>query len=595
MISAISSFIAPVANHLWQSTLFAAAAGLLTLVLRRNPARARSWIWVAASCKFLVPFSALIVLGGQVSWRTAPRTAQSVTLALDQVSQPFAAAAVSSAPVAAPAARDLLPLVLGILWALGSIGIAGSWWVRWRRVRAAVRAGTPAPLGIPVQALTSRTSLEPGVFGIFRPVLLLPEGIFERLTPEQFRAVLAHELCHVRHRDNLAAAMQMFVETVFWFHPLVWWIGTRMVEERERACDEEVMRLGNEPRVYARSLLTVCELYLESRIACVAGVSGANLSRRIRAILTHRGTERVSIGKKIVLAAAGAAALAAPIAMGIVSAPSMRAQSTPASAPAGRALKFEVASIKPSLETRVISVRPLPGRLTANAPLRVLMQYAYGVQPFQIVGGPDWIGPAFYSIEAKAAGNAGRAQAFAMLQSLLEDRFQLKIHRETRELPIYSLVAAKSGLRLPAPKDGGCANPSPDTTEWAGGRIEPPAQGPPSVARCGSVMVTLQPSGARMQGGKIGMPDLVRQLSMVLGRTVVDRTGFTGMFDLQLDFLPDEVTEALPPPPPDAGAAARAGSSILTAVQEQLGLRLESAKGPVEVLVIDDVEKPAAN
>ena len=124
-----------------------------------------------------------------------------------------------------------------------------------------------------------------------------------------------------------------------------------------------------------------------------------------------------------------------------------------------------------------------------------------------------------------------------MLQSLLEDRFQLKIHRETRELPVYALVAAKSGLKLPPPKEGNCVSPTPDAPpEWAGGRMAPPGQGPPPLARCGEVSVMLESGGARMQGGKVAMAEFIRMLSMVLGRTVVDKTGFTGLFDVAAGF-----------------------------------------------------------
>ena len=107
------------------------------------------------------------------------------------------------------------------------------------------------------------------------------EPRFPQLTPDQLEAVFAHELCHVRRRDNLTAALHMIVEAVFWFHPLVWWLGARMVDERERACDEDVLRLGGEPQVYAESVLKVCEFYLESPVACVAGVTGSNLQKRM--------------------------------------------------------------------------------------------------------------------------------------------------------------------------------------------------------------------------------------------------------------------------------------------------------------------------
>jgi beta-lactamase regulating signal transducer with metallopeptidase domain len=112
--------------------------------------------------------------------------------------------------------------------------------------------------------------------------MLLPEGIFDRLTVPQLKGVIAHELCHVHYRDNVIAAIHMFVETLFWFHPLVWWIGRRMVEERERACDEEVLRLGSEPRVYAEGILNVCKLYVESPLVCVAGITGLILSEGLR-------------------------------------------------------------------------------------------------------------------------------------------------------------------------------------------------------------------------------------------------------------------------------------------------------------------------
>ena len=96
-----------------------------------------------------------------------------------------------------------------------------------------------------------------------RPILLWPERISQHLETEHLEAILAHELWHVRRRDNLAAALHMMVEAIFWFHPLVWWLGARLMDERERACDEEVLRLGTRPNVYAEGILRVCKLYLE--------------------------------------------------------------------------------------------------------------------------------------------------------------------------------------------------------------------------------------------------------------------------------------------------------------------------------------------
>jgi uncharacterized protein (TIGR03435 family) len=171
-----------------------------------------------------------------------------------------------------------------------------------------------------------------------------------------------------------------------------------------------------------------------------------------------------------------------------------------------------------------MSVRPLPGRLTANATLQVLMQCAYDVQPFQLVGGPSWLASDHYEIEAKADVSANRDRVFRMLQSLLEDRFQLKTHREMKELPVFTLVSNRGGFRLPAPRDGACVDsPADAAAEWVGaGRMAVPGELPPSKGRCGSVIVSV----AQMRGGKIAMSEFVRALSMMLGRSVMDKTGF---------------------------------------------------------------------
>src|SRR5580658_2681711 len=338
----IPESLSPIANHLWQSTLFACAAWLLTLALRKNSARVRHWVWVTAALKFVAPFSLLIALGSHVPWRAAKAAPQaSVSIALDQVSQPFAVPTTSSSVVATAAARaSVVPAVVWTLWMCGFLGVGTTWLIRWRRIAAAVRAGSPVDVGVPIGAVCSPAFIEPGIFGVFRPVLLLPEGIFEHLSPEQMKSVLAHELCHVRRRDNLVGLMQMFIETVFWFHPLTWWIGKQIFLERERACDEEVVKLGNEPRVYARSILKVCELYLESPMPCVAGVSGANLRMRIEAILNGRIAKNLNGGTKALLAGAGLFAVAAPIAIGLLDGVTLRAQTVPPT------LTFEVASVR---------------------------------------------------------------------------------------------------------------------------------------------------------------------------------------------------------------------------------------------------------
>ena len=205
--------------------------------------------------------------------------------------QPFPEVSVSTfTPAKTP--RDWTPAILAV-WIAGLLVIALIRLRLWMRVRSAVRASAVleiADISAPVEIRSAPGLLEPGVVGLRRPILLLPEGIVERLSPSELEAVLAHELCHVRRRDNLFATIHMIAEAVFWFHPLVWWIGARLLEERERACDENVLSLGNQPRVYADAILNVCKLYAESPLVCVSGVTGSDIKSRIEAIMTNRST-----------------------------------------------------------------------------------------------------------------------------------------------------------------------------------------------------------------------------------------------------------------------------------------------------------------
>jgi bla regulator protein BlaR1 len=298
------------ANHLWQSTLFAIAAGLLTLLLRKHHATARHWLWLAASLKFLIPFSLLISVGSRLSPQPAPVPVvrPAFYFAIEEISQPFGQFGVRAAPAHARSiASSILPQLTQAavtVWLVGFLAVLVVWVVRWRRISAAIRQATPLSKGRevaalrrmeriggirrPIDMLLSRTSLEPGIFGIARPVLFWPEGISQHLDDAHLEAVFAHEIWHVRRRDNLFAALHMLVEAVFWFYPLVWWLGARLIDERERACDEEVVALGKDRQIYAESILKVCEFCLGSPLPCVSGVTGADLKRRMVHIMNDR-------------------------------------------------------------------------------------------------------------------------------------------------------------------------------------------------------------------------------------------------------------------------------------------------------------------
>jgi uncharacterized protein (TIGR03435 family) len=253
---------------------------------------------------------------------------------LDQFVQPFSTDAVivsvvqlNPAPVAA-----LNPVWIWMaIWACGTFAVGVYWMMRWLRIRAAVRNSTlmPMPMDTPIPVRSSRMLIEPGVVGLFRPVLLLPEGISERLTPQQLQTILTHEMCHVRRRDNLTAAIHMLVEALFWFNPVVWWLGRRMIVEREAACDEAVIASGGDREAYAEALLTVCKFYVESPLASAAGVSGADLKKRISRIMTESVTRKLDFSRKLLLSVAGFVAVAVPIVFGLANVTQTRAESQP--------------------------------------------------------------------------------------------------------------------------------------------------------------------------------------------------------------------------------------------------------------------------
>lgn len=256
--------------------------------------------------------------------------------------------------------------------------------------------------------------------------------------------------------------------------------------------------------------------------------------------------------------------------MVLLSAGMLRAQ-----APARQ--EFEVASIKPSGPDdgrTLVQVLPSGGLRTSGATVKFLVSLAYDITSYNISGGPSWIGSDRFTLLAKADRSSSaddpnydprqitqrqydsmREQMRPKLQTLLADRFRLKLHRETREEPVYSLVVGKNGAKL---------EPSKDFHGLGGGKGQ------------------FKANGASMEM-------LAGALAGQLGRPVIDRTGLTGAFDFKLEWTPD-VTQADTPPPVDSS-----GPSLFTALQEQLGLKLESTKAPAEVIVIDHVERPSEN
>jgi uncharacterized protein (TIGR03435 family) len=525
-----ASFGRLAANHLWQSTGFAAVAVLLALALRANHARARYWLWLAASVKFLVPFSVLAAIGSSLGRWFAPATPVArLPFGMEQIVQPFAPFQDAAVPGAAsaPSTTGLLPALLLVLWFCGFVAVLLYGGVRWRRVAAAVCASTPLMEGRELEAWGRLAARQPA-------------------------------------RRSAARAD---------------WQSARSLA----SCPTE-QRSSNQERRQGR--------------------------RRSR----PGGPLHESSRKKMLLAAAALVALTGPVVIGLTNPTRSRAQ-----AQRGPLPSFEVASVKPSAP----SARPItrltggpgtrsPGQLTGdNVMLRLLLTRAYDLMPWQLIGA-DRLYSDKYDIAAKIPPDATKERVNLMLQNLLVERFGLTAHWETRELPIYEAVVAEGGpkLKAPEPLPAGAPRPEPGqplTLNMMAKDKDGFPVLPPGVPRFlpivvnGSTRIT-----ARMEPITVLWADLERRLL----RPVVDKTGLTGTYDFDLTYLPEEPvrhSSTLEGGPPDASqpSAGQAGvldagsdtaPNLFAAIKSQLGLKLESKRGPVKVLVIDHVEKvPAAN
>jgi len=275
--------------------------------------------------------------------------------------------------------------------------------------------------------------------------------------------------------------------------------------------------------------------------------------------------------RRLFLTAAGIASVFGLILVGALNAPLSHAQSEKAVRP-----QFEVASIKANKSaddsTRISP--PVGGRLVArNITLKALTTVAYQIQDFQISGQPGWFDSDRYDIEAKADGNSTTAEMQAMLQALLFDRFKLMFHRDSKEFPAFALVVTKNGPKMKHADPAKCV-PNP-------------------TGSCG----VFRASPIQIIGERVSMTQFAARLSRALGRTVVDKTDLEGVFDLNLEWEPNQPVVSPDGATPNGGpqTVSPASGTIFTAVQEQLGLKLESDKIPMEIFVIDHVERPSEN
>jgi len=385
--------------------------------------------------------------------------------------------------------------------------VSQNWQETFDRLRA--RLKVPRRVRLVVSGLV----YAPTVAGFLRPVVLVPMSALIGLPAEQMEALLLHELAHIRRYDCLVNAIQSIVEALLFYHPAVWWVSGHMRSERELCCDDMAVGITGDAESYARALAKVA-VTAQANYQAALAATGGSLANRVARLLEETGPaprahSRAGVAAAVVLAAIPALAVTAQ----------------------NPQPQFEVASIKQvgsGAGQTANGIQSLSGELRAHATVRVLMQQANGVEPFQVEGGPDWARSDLYDIEAKPTGNPDRAQMFLMLQSLLADRFQLKFHRETREMPEFALVPTRDGLKLPPPQDGSCV----ETTDVAspltnpGARMQPPSGSVQILVRCGNLGMALGTGGAVVEGGKVPMAKLAELLSRMFGRMVVDQTAF---------------------------------------------------------------------
>jgi beta-lactamase regulating signal transducer with metallopeptidase domain len=420
-------------DHLWQSTLFGAAIWSITLALRSNSAAVRHGLWMMASLKFLVPFSALY-LAGAAAGLVTPVEVQQASL--------FGTAVQAAAPMISPSlslsvapSKDpslLLPAMFAA-WALVALGLGVRWLRNWYAADRISRAARPAPGSLPDACVTD-ADVEPAVARVINPVVLLPSALLGRLSPSQLDAVMAHEREHIARHDNLKAHLHSLVEALFWFHPLVWFISRQLMEERERACDEAVLDRGHDPGEYAAGILAVCRHCATSHERHAMAAIAGDLTTRIRNILGSRPPLALGFTKAFLLSTCTLAVAAIPFAAGAMDDALHRhallATNTralwEADVEVGPAAGVTGDDVRISATGSEVTIR--------NTSLRQLVAIAYGVRPWQVEGAGEWLDNPRYDIRARvpdAVSEPENLHPYALrglVNKLLSSRFDLEIY-----------------------------------------------------------------------------------------------------------------------------------------------------------------------
>jgi uncharacterized protein (TIGR03435 family) len=500
-------------------------------------------------------------------------------------------------------------LIVGA-WLIGAallgLRLAGGWWrvrrlhrrslafasSRWEAVSDRIRGRLAVRRRVHV--VDSDLVETPTALGWIRPVVLLPIATFAQLTPAQVEAILAHELAHIRRHDYAVNLLQTVAETVLFYHPAVWWVSARIRAEREHCCDDVAVEVSGDTLSY----VTALEAILRAKPAFIErtedtgfalAATGGMLLDRVRRLLhvpvDHARPLSGAVWTTVLVCLLIIVAAERQHLKAVSRANSATSQS-PADAAVGPA--FEVASIKAVKEWPPQGPGFICGfgrgrTFKGFGPAQWLVSCAYGIPAAraqeQLVGAPEWLNVDLFEIDATSPPDNilhSASEGLVMLRTLLADRFKLAVHRETKDRPTYALVNARHDGSL-----GPQLRPTPhNCAAWiAAGDRTGPKPSTPGYRPCGFGRV----DQSTITNTVMTMPQLANLLSPRIGQIVRDTTGLLGYFDLDLHYSPQPIAP---------GSPVERGDALMTALLDQLGLKLEPRTDAVDLLVIDHIERP---
>lgn len=593
----------------WQGTLVGLATACALRLLRDAAPQSRYIVGCLA-------LAAMFVLPGATAWRLVPGaddTPAPVTMVRRQlffrvVPAPEAAHTRTvigirrHAPAPAPAQEmagtaanaSIGPLLLPILVALWFTGVcvllarlAGGWWRVHRMIRAAralpvsawhaVSQRLAGQLGLHrIVTVVDATFVDsPVVVGWLQPVILLPVAALAGLTPEQVRAILAHEIAHVRRHDAIVNFAQTVAETLLFYHPAVWWLSARIRTEREHCCDDVALSVSGDAYAYA-SALAELESWRAGQPTLALAATGGPLLRRVARVLappasrSPRGSALLTIALALLfVVAAGAVQFLAAL------------QPSPADA------SRESASV-----WRMVFDHPSGQMAIRGFTARDLVRYAYQLPASRVVGGPAWLETESFDLVTTIDHVPAADETPDVVRRLLEDRFALRVHETTIEVPALALQIARPGGSLGPnlqPSTGECF----DQKEWvaAGAPNRGPLPRGQRTVFCGdwdSGVASDHVLGVTMDdvAAHLGREPIVQRLE------VINRTGLEGPFDVSLDyFKPAALAMALQP---SLRTMLRLAGflSFDDALESQLGLQLVPTTTRVPAISIEEIQRP---